>query len=169
MSKNKKTPNAIVEQKKKPKVVYYDEWTNFNTYERSVLTNLSIERLAKELVAWLRKNPDAIKVSQFLEEKGIHQQSWTRWCNNYPVLGEANEHAKMIIGNRRELGAMTRKYDPGFTAVTMYHYCNDWVNASRLKASIANREGGLDNGQKIVVIERYPDSPLVPVKKKEEE
>lgn len=160
-------PNANISKGNKPKVVYLDEWVNFNTFERSVQTNLSLERLAKELVDWFKSNPDAIKISQFLEEKGIHQQSWQRWCNLYPVLNEAKEWVKMVIGTRREVGIMTRKYEPGFTAVTMYNYCNEFTEASRMKASIVNRDGGLEGGQKIVVIERFPDSPLVPVKKKD--
>jgi hypothetical protein len=149
------------------KVVLCDEWLNFNTYEKSVYTNLSIIRLGKEVIAWARNNPDAIKIGQFLEEKGIGRRSWNRWCENYPDLQEAYEHAKMIIGNRREFGALTRKYDSGYVSKTQITYCEDYKEALRETAAITNKEL-LNSGNRVVVIERYPDSPLVPHKKEQE-
>jgi hypothetical protein len=160
----KATPHRNTAKPKEPKVVQLDEWLNFNTYEKGILTTLSIERLARELVEWARTNPEAIKINQFLEERGIHIRSWNRWCTKYEVLRDARDHAKMILGNRREHGVMTRKYEPTSTNFMMLNYDDDWVDTMKLKTGLTNKDGDSGGGPQIVVIEKYPDSPMVPTR-----
>ena len=163
MEKKKRSSHRNTTITKGPKVVLLDEWLNFNTYEKSILTTTSIERLARELVEWARSNPDAIKISQFLEERGIHIRSWSKWCNNYPVLSDARDHAKMILGNRREHGVMTRKYEPSSTNFMMINYDAEWAETMKLKTSLLEKAAD-SGGPQIVVIEKYPESSLVPAK-----
>lgn len=163
------TPHRNTAKPKEPKVVMLEEWINFNTYEKGILTTLSIERLAKELIDWMRANPEAIKINQFLEERGILYRSWARWCKKYEVLSDARDHAKMILGNRREHGVMTRKYEPTSTNFMMLNYDPEWVDTMQLKTNLTNKDADTGGGQQIVVIEKYPDSPLVPVKRGDDE
>lgn len=162
--KKRATPHRNTAKTKEPKVVLLDEWINFNTYEKGILTTLSIEKLAKQLIDWVKANPEAIKINQFLEECGIHIRSWSRWCQKYEVLADARDHAKMILGNRREHGVMTRKYEPSSTTFMMLHYDSDWVDTMKLKTNLTDKDAGTGGGQQIVVIEKYPESPLVPRK-----
>lgn len=152
---------------KKPKVQCLEEWFNFNLFEKTFMTNIMLERLAKELVDWARTNPDAIKVKQFVAEHGIGEATWHEWCNKYPILGNANRHALTIIGNRRELGAMRREFDAGVVNFMMPHYDPDWDSMLKRREELKKKDDQ-DTTQKIVVIDRVPDSPLVPRKKDED-
>lgn len=165
-------PNTEIGQKavtpnKKEKVRFLEEYFNFTTQERELLTTGTAERIARELVAEVRSDEDMLKISQFLEKRGINRKTWSRWCANYQVIADAHDFALMVIGNRREVGVMTRKFDSASTSFMMTMYDVDWRENVALRAKLNSPEG-LSSGQKFVVIERYPDSPLVPERKVDE-
>lgn len=164
----KANPNRNNEQKAvtslvKPQVQQLDTYMNHLTFTQEILTTSTAERLARELVAWARTNEDALKIAQFLAERGINRKTWSRWCDKFQILADANDFALMIIGNRREVGLLTRKFDSQSTTVSMLHYDPDWVNMFSTRAKLMHQEG-LASGQRIVVIEKFPDSTMVPVK-----
>ena len=163
----KKSQNAVLLNKSEEKVKLLEEWYNFTTSTKCILTTTTAERLARELVAWARGDENALKVSQFLEMNGINRRTWNRWCEKYEILRDAYEYALMCIGNRREIGVMTRKFDSSSTSLLMPFYDEDWREALSLRAKYNSPEG-LSSGQKFVVIERYPDSPMVPERKIDE-
>ena len=164
----KKEQNAVSVKKSEVKIVYLDEWKNFTTHEKNLLTTGTAERLARELVAWARGDENALKVSQFLEMNGISRRTWNRWVQKYEVFSDAYDYALMCIGNRREVGVMTRKFDSQSTSFMMLHYDEDWREAMSMKAKLSSPEG-LSTGQKFVVLEKYPDSPMVPTRRSESE
>lgn len=98
-----------------------------------------IERLAQDLVAWARDDKDALKISQFYLERGIHRSTFYKWKDTYEILGRAFTAAKEYIGNRRELGALVikdRKYDPSIIMKSQSFYDEDWKNTVEWEASL---------------------------------
>lgn len=147
----------------KPQVRQLDTYMNHLTFTEEILTTTGAEKLARDLVLWARTNEEALKIAQFLAERGINRKTWSRWCEKFQILADANDYALMIIGNRREVGLLTRKFDSQSTTLTMLMYDPEWRQCLQERAKIMHQEG-LASGQRIVVIEKFPDSPLVPVK-----
>ncbi len=153
-------PNAWDRQK----CSLLEEYMNYTTGSKEVLTTLSIERLARELVAEVRGNEQMLKVNEFLERRGINRRTWNGWLQKYEILSEAYNFALMVLGNRREIGVLTRKFDSGSTSLLMPLYDEDWRDALALKAKFSNPEGMIDSGPKFIIMEKFPDSPLVPTR-----
>lgn len=152
----KVTPPQLTEVKeKKPKVVMRDEYKNLNTFENDFITDKMMIKLGKELVDWAKANDDAIKIKQFLADKGISEKKWHDWYTKYDDLREAHDQAKMIIGNRREHGLVTRKYADGPTSFMMPHYDKDWRDEQEHKANLNKKDGEMGGATKIVVMENY--------------
>lgn len=140
-----------------------DTYPNQLNGKEEIFTTSTAERYARELKDWVMGDPEALKISQFLEKKGLLRRTWSKWLQKSDRLADMNDFALMVIGNRREIGLLTRKYDSQSTTFTMIHYDEEWRNMLSVKAKIMNAEG-IASGQRIVVIEKYPDSPHVPVK-----
>jgi len=127
------------------------------------VTNAFLERFSNELLVWARDNQNALKISQFYLDKGISDNTFYRWIKNYPIMKEAHAHAMRLIGNRRETGAITKGYDRHMVEMMMPHYDSDWklMVEWRNKMKAENDEKALT---KIVVLEKYPSSDVIPEK-----
>lgn len=162
------TPQDTKEPENKPKCVMWDEWDNFRTGEKDILTSTSGPRICRELIEWALSDPDAIKIKQFLAFKGISEKTWHRWCQKHELFQETHDFAKMIIGNRREHGMITRKFEPSQTARNMWIYDEDWERSAKFWASL-NDKTVTESGTKYIIIPEVADSPLVPKRKVEDE
>jgi hypothetical protein len=153
-----------------PKVVCRDEYYNFNLFEKTSMTNIKMDQLGKDLVQWARTNPDALKLKVFYDQSGVGEKKFNEWCTKFPDLAEHRAHAKMIIGNRRELGALRRELDARGVYEMMPHYDQDWDDAQVRKESLKNRDGEGSGETKIICVglEKFADCPEVkPIKKGE--
>lgn len=147
----------------KQKPTMLEEWENDNTFEKEIFTTSTLDRYCLEITDWAKQDENAIKIQQWLALKGISYDRWNDWCGKYPKLQRAHNMAKMHIGNRREHGAITRKFDSGNTMYMMPAYDAQWEQMLRLRAEIAEKK---DN-QKApgwVIIEKTASTDIVPVK-----
>ncbi len=156
------------QQEKKPKVVLLEEYKNYRYHKKDFLTNTMLEKLGHDLIDWAYEtnSEDGIKIQQFLAIKGISEKNWFDWCAKYEPLKEAAAFARMIIGNRRESGMMTRKYADGPTNFMMPLYDSSYREMLELKAKLASKNDE-DGGTKVVVIEKYAEVPEVPRRNEE--
>lgn len=149
----------------KPTTPFFDYLDTF-TFKMKPISIPAIERLAMELSNWAINNEEAIKLSQFYLKKGINPADFFRWMEWCPELKLAHDLALTALGNRRELAGLTKKFDSGMVSFTMPFYDEQWRKniewRSHLKSKEAEQAGS--NGPQIVVLERYPDSELVPKK-----
>lgn len=95
------------------------------------VTQSFIDRLAMELVTWARDDKKALRMSQFYVPRGIHRNTFFRWCDQHPLMKAAKEAALSLIADRREIGAITKKYDTKIIMHTMHHYDSDWRNMDK--------------------------------------
>lgn len=170
--KTKKSKGSKVqsnqEAEKKPKCVLLEEWDNEKSGQKEILTNLSAERLAREMTDWFENNENAIKIQQYLQFRGIGERTWNRWCNKYQKIGDAHEYCKMIIGNRREVGIITRKFDGVHTAFMMRQYDKAWGEEHEYRANLKSKDK--ESGEtKFIIMSEVADSPLVPKRKDSDE
>lgn len=164
----RKTPDNSALVKKESKRMKWSDYSCIYTGSLKPINEVGIERLAEEIVCWARDDEEALKVTQFIFKKGISRAQWSKWCAKNPSLLEAHNTAKEIIGNRREIGALNRKFDPGTVNYTMPFYDSEWKAGLEWRASLKEKKDDTASGPQIVVMDRIPDSPLVPARDKDE-
>lgn len=121
---------------------WMDEYKDLYTQKRMPVSVLYLEALAKDLMDWGR-NPDALLVEQFYDEKGIDPQFPAKrgWFDRCPALKAAHACARRMIGYRRELGMMRGKLLVGATIGQMVQYSKawkkveEWRNSLKIKAN----------------------------------
>lgn len=143
-----------------------DEYMDMFSFRKCPVSEAFLDHLATELVDWAKNDDKAIKVTQFLGLKGIHSKTFDRWRDRHPKMQDAYEYALMVIGDRRESGAIYKKFDASIVSFTMPHYDKDWVKQHEWRAKLKETEQQ-SNETRIVVLEKYPDSPMVPKKKED--
>ena len=151
----------------RPKIEVLEEYYNYNSLRLIPITNATLERLMDNGRTWARTEKDAIKLKQFTDLNGIQWTTWQRWVDKYPIAAQGSKDILTILGNKRELGLLTRQYEPGSTIFMMPHYDDDWGSMCKWRADLKPKEGIVKGGETFVVIEKYPESDLVPKKEQE--
>ncbi len=153
------SPHLSTENLPKAKVTVLEEYWNYDSMRIIPITNATMERLIAEGIKWARTDPDGIKVNQFLDINGIARTTWDDWRKKYDIIKRGNLTILSILGNKRELNMLTRKFDSGSTMRMMTHYDTDWKENEEWRASLTNKadsDGG--NVQYIVIPEvRVPN------------
>ncbi len=154
------TPSKIV-----PKTVYQEYYLDMFTLRQTPVSNDYLLKFALEWVNWAITDDDALTLEGFYILKGVQQRTVDRWCDRCPELMEAHDYAMMVIGDRREKGAITRKYSEGMIKTTMCMYKIKWKELEEWRAHLSEKIANA-GGMKLVEIEKFADSDLVPTKDK---
>lgn len=157
-------PQHSMKKADSAKIEVLEEYYNYDSMALIPITNATMMRLIHNGMKWAREVDDAIKLSQFQDKNGVSKYTWQRWREKYKWFDEGTLQILTILGNKRELGLLTRKYEPGSTIFMMPHYDDDWGNMCTWRASLKPKENTVKAGETFVVIEKYPESDLVPKK-----
>lgn len=162
----KSESNTVKESKpskiKLTKVYDFDEYLDMKTCSRKITSEAWAEKMAMTLVKWVEENENALKMTEFYQHIGMYQTDFCTLANKYPLLAKAKAYARMVIGTRRELGALTRKFDAGTVNYTMPVYDPDWKEMVEWRSSLKQLEGKSgDNRTQYVIIPEVPRSDLV--------
>lgn len=123
-----------------------------------------LKRLAEELKDRVKADDKTLTIERFLIEKEILLKTFTEWRHKSEVLQEAHDFARMVIADRRESGAIERRYDTSAAFFRMAEYSDAWKELSEWKARL--RESiSTPQGVTVVEIPEIPSSPMVPEKK----
>lgn len=139
--------------KPKPSTVV-DIYTDIFTFRKHPISEAFVERLACDVVKWAVEDDEAFKMTQFFRKMKISSQTYYRWVKTFRVLKVANSVALEAIGDRREIGAIKRKYDAGFIASQMAKYDKSWWNLEKQRAELkasTQQKGDSDITYKIIV------------------
>jgi len=121
---------------------WLDEYQDCFTLKVKPITQAFIERFSTDLVNWAYNDQDALIISQFYLGKGISPQTFYRWVNKYELIKDANEIAKRCIGNRREIGALKKKYSESMILQRQCAYDPEW-EADRLRKNQDKIDGAI--------------------------
>ncbi len=154
------TTNKIV-----PKTVEQEYYLNMFTLKQTPVSNDYLLHFALEWVNWAITDDDALTLEGYYIIKGVGSRTVDRWCKRCPELMEAHDYAMMIIGDRREKGAITRKYDSGMIRTTMPMYKAKWKELEEWRAHLSEKIASA-GGMRVVELEKFADSDLVPKKEK---
>jgi len=144
-----------MEEKKKTIVV--DEYYDWKIMAKTPITEKRMNAIAHELYEWARDCATAYKISQFFSMKGIGANTWEGWLDKFEIIREAHSEALRMIGDRREIGAIEKKFEPGMIASSMAHYDKTWKRLAEWRAKL--RTENEENKTKVVVIEKFSETP----------
>jgi len=152
--------------KKKPiKTVHEEYYLNMFTFKQTPISTDYLLHYALEWVNWALTDDDALTMEGFHIKKGVQSFTVSRWCQRSPELKQAHDHVMEIIGDRREKGAINRKYDSGMIRTTMPMYKAKWRELEEWRAQLSEKIASA-GGLKVVELEKFADSDLVPKKEK---
>jgi hypothetical protein len=144
--------------------VVFEDYRDMQTMEMKPCSGLFLERLAEDMTKWVDESEDNLVISQFFHSRKINVQNLYRWLPKSESLREAHSYVMARLGSRREVGALKKEYDSGMVRTTMPHYDKVWKDLEEWRSKLREPT---ESGDKVVVIERFPDVPSVPERKKE--
>ena len=121
-----------------------------------------IETLFQDLVEWAVKDDNARKISQFITMKRIDSTTFYDWCNKFPWAKRAQNEAMRIMGDRRELGWIDKKYDAAAIAKSMHYYDKEWIGINKYHADLKKSEESNKNQSIVINMAPAPVSDMVP-------
>ena len=128
------------------------------------------QRLIFSLYEWVEsednKGRKPVEVMQFCKAYKIPYMTLFKWINKYDDIKQAYENVKMALACHRKVGAIYKEIDKEAAWRDLHKYDPEWHEINMYHAALKDKERS-DNEQKIVIIERFPESDLVPVKDKE--
>jgi hypothetical protein len=131
-------------------------------------TNEEIEALAGELIEWSARDT-SLRMSQFYTAHKLLYRVFWSWCKKYPVLQDAYDIAMSNLAEHREIGGLTGKLNATMVVQSLSIYDKDWKEMYEWKAKLQKQDDNKNTGPQIVVIERAPNSDIVPERKKKDE
>jgi len=148
-------------------IKWLEDYTDMFSFNKKMMTQTGLEKFCADLMKWVISDDDALRLDQFYAPKGISKDTFEGWCKRYDIASQTKKAALNILGSRRDIGALTRKYDAGHAARMMGYYDSDWVAEERRKIDdkVRVEEAKSSDGPKFVVIKDFESSDLVPEKK----
>lgn len=95
-----------------------------------------IAKLAEELIEECVNNTKLYTIDQFLVKHNLISTTYERWCKKFEQLGEAHEFAKMVLGARRESGALENNLNASMVQYVMPHYSKTWRDMTEWRSSL---------------------------------
>ena len=160
------TRQSNTDKKIVPKTTAQEYYLDMFTLKQTPVSKDYLLHYALEWVNWAITNDDALTMEGFYIIKGTQSKTVWNWMQRCSELQEAHDHVMHIIGDRREKGAITRKYDSGMIRTTMPMYKAKWKELEEWRASLSEKIAGAGGGFKLIEVERFADSDLVPTRKK---
>ncbi len=165
MIKKAKTSNTSTKSKPSHKK-WYDEYFDFISFRFKPISEIFLEKLGEDLVKYATaehddKKKEALSIFKFFKQKGIGSDNIKRWRERSPMFNGAYVFALEAIGERREMGAITKDFDSATVRVSMpkYEYKElSWTDAEEWRSKLrAAQDENMNGGTKIVVIEKYSE------------
>lgn len=138
-------------------------WCFFDQCHKPVSDKI-INHIADDLIRWARDDDEAFKLSQFWVKRGIDRKTFYRFLKRSKTLEAARDFALQCISNRREVGAIMGKYPEKTVMPYMAMFDPDHKAFVQWKNDLKKELDGAKSSQQVIVIEKAPDSPLVPPK-----
>jgi len=108
----------------------------YKFYSKYPITKVMADDLATELIEWVIDNDKATTFNSFLVQAGLSKMLFHRVAAKSEKLREAKKYAMMAIGDRRENGALNKKFDFNATKLMQGHYDPDWQAREEFLASL---------------------------------
>jgi len=181
---DKKTSGQLVSRKKRPSIKrntakktskkksykYFGEYKDFFTHKMTPVSERFLDRLAEDILNWAITEKKAYTTDKFWYTKGISPRVAARWRERYKPLSDAYNDAQIMIGIRREEGSLTKVLDSNTFFRTAYFYSPAFVKTAEWQAELKQKHDEKTQQNNIQwMLDKFPDSKIVPKKKDEDE
>ena len=143
----------------KPLVPWVDQYEDSFTHARIPVSESIVRQIATDLTTWAKTNKNALKLSEFYLDRGIPNSTFYFFKKKFPFFNEAIGTALEILGNRREIGAVRKKFDAGMISSQMAKYDKSWwgleVQRAELKARTQHKGDG--NTTYKIIVDSYKE------------
>lgn len=136
---------------------YYLDMFSFTTVP---ISSAYIEKFAKEWVDITASDENILTLEQFFGMKRISRATLQKWLIRSEALREAKELVLMILAIRREVGAITKKYDAAFIKWSHAAYDPAYKKIDEWRAKLGDTNNVI-NGTRVVVVEKFENVPDV--------
>lgn len=125
-------------------------------------------RLIYTLFSWASLDT-SLDIVQFCMEYKMHRRTLYKWSTAYNDIKEALDDIKVILGCRRRIGALTRRFDKDVAFKDMHMYDPEWLEINKYHAALKKEEGGDQGGIRVVEIQSAPHTGKIKKKEKADE
>lgn len=136
----KKTTQPNTPKKRPRKIESFGDYLEMTSLRMKPISDSLLERIALELVKWAMNDEKALKVTSFFRPRGINSNDIKRWRARNAKFDAAYDFSLGAIGDRREHGAITKKYDTSMILKSMPHYDPDWKALETWRSSLRKEE-----------------------------
>jgi hypothetical protein len=109
---------------------------DINFFKKVPVSDEYLAKLAFDLVHWALNDPRALKLTQFRTSRLICRDMWDKWLERSAELRDARELALEVIGDRRELGGLEKRFDSSIVSFTMPVYDPAWKELVAWRAAL---------------------------------
>jgi len=93
------------------------------------------------MIAWSFKEK-SFCLTQFLRYWGVNEKYFYEWLHKYPEVQDAYWFIMSSLGDKREIGALTKQYDSGTAEKVMPAYSSIWAAVEERRAKLRRDEQG---------------------------
>lgn len=138
---------------------YLDIYPDLWSMESRGASQEFIDRLGQDLLAWA-KNSDSLLLNDFFTERFISTHTYRRWSDRDKMFSDRLEMAKLMIGSRREKGALQRKFDASVMIKSAPLYDPEWKLLEEWRAKLAKTEQEVEQLKVLIETFKTEEKPL---------
>lgn len=97
------------------------------------------KRVIYTLEKWVEKE-DSVELQQFYDEYKIPRMTFRDWRDKYEDIKSAYLKAKLTMGSRRRVGALTKKFDRDVVYKDIHVYDDDWLVINKYNSDLKKEE-----------------------------
>jgi hypothetical protein len=152
MMKKRRSPISIVNESATAKkdTLVLDEYFCLQKMQGKPVTQEFIDATTVKLLEWASFDT-SLKMQQFYSTIHMTKSDFYRIKNRCKKLQKVYEFVLNEIGCRRELGALTRKFDPSTILKNLYLYDDEWKDVMEYHAALTRRREEEKNSGQIIV------------------
>lgn len=138
----KKTNKSSMPQKiDTTKTSPYASLKNMQSWRLTPVSETFLKKFCEDLIAWSYQK-DAFCLTQFLRYYGVREYLFYDWVKRHPIVEDAHWIAMTNLGDRREIGAITKQYDAGIIEKSLHMYSSTFAAAKNYDAKLKRDEQG---------------------------
>jgi hypothetical protein len=127
------------------------------------ISQAKVQKLIDELETWPEKNPKEKTITAFYRSHGLTRSTFYSLIAKHPALKESHEIAMRTLGERLWGKAVDKEADWKPIHFNLHNYAPEFKENYAFHAAMSAKDQQA-NETKFVVIERFPETSIVPVK-----
>lgn len=140
-------------------------WNRSIRHEIEMMNIMSRRELKEQVIEWMFDwivKPEAETILDFCIEYKIPRSTLSYWATNDEEFGRFYDNIKLILSNKLYKLMLHRNCDREAVLKIMHNLDPEWLGINQYHNDLKKQ---IASAQQIVILEQYPSSDLVPIKK----